>query len=77
MATYRCYQNENDTEPILYHLELKDIKHIYCNNHFSSVDSPTINTLIVMLYMGGDSMPDITTSFKINKKYYKNIKKIK
>lgn len=76
MATFKCYQNEKDTEPIIYHLELKDIKHLYCNNRHQDVDSDCVNTLMILLYMGGIS-PNVSTTSKVNKTHFKNILKIK
>jgi len=77
MAAYSCYQNEKDTEPIIYHMELKDIKHLYCNNRYQNVDNDIVNTFMVLLYMGGSVPPNVSTAYRINKKYFKNILKIK
>jgi len=76
MAIYKCYQNEKDSSPIIYHLELKDIEQLYCNNRHDAVDASTINTLMCLLYMGGSS-PSVSTFSKVNKTKLKQTLKFK
>lgn len=64
-----------DSEDI-YSLNRNDIKSLYCNNRNSDIDNELINTLIVIICMGG-RIPSVTTSFKINKNEMKNKLKFK
>uniref|UniRef100_A0A6C0AYE3 Uncharacterized protein n=1 Tax=viral metagenome TaxID=1070528 RepID=A0A6C0AYE3_9ZZZZ len=69
-------KKEDREEPIVCHFELQDIKKIYCNNRHSNVGQDEINTLVMLMYMGG-SMPTVSTTSKINKDYFKDKLKIK
>ena len=60
----------------IYHLNLADIKNIYCNNRHKDVNQECINVLVIYMYMGG-SDPRVSTTSKINVPYFKDIKKIK
>ena len=64
-----------DAEDI-YSLSRSDIKSLYCNNRNENVDHDLINTLMVIVCMGGP-IPSITTWFKINKNEMKNKLKFK
>jgi len=57
-----------------YNLTLDDIKQLYCNNHYSHVENDTVNTLIVILHMGG-WQPIIKTTFNNNPKFIKSAMK--
>ena len=74
MAQYKCTQI--DEEDILYNFNLQDIKKLYCNNRYHDDNSETVNTLVVLLYMGGEE-PTVSTSYKINPDYIKNTIKFK
>ena len=56
-----------------YDLSLKDIKQVYCNNRYNDIDHDVVNTLVILLIMGGE-IPKIKTGYVLNPEMIKNNK---
>ena len=52
---------------LVHELSLLEIKHLYMNNRYSDIDHDVVNMFMVLMYMGGNNIPKVTTSYKINK----------
>ena len=61
---------------IAFTLSRKDIKELYCNNRHEYFDFDTINTYIILLFMGG-SIPKVSTSFEVDTDYVRKQLKFK
>ena len=76
MAKFNFKSFEEEDDEVKYDLELAEIKDLYCNNRHQDVRPDIINTLMVLLYMGGH-LPTVVTSYKINPESLKNRLKFK
>jgi len=69
----KCVSSEFED---IYCLELSDIQNLYCYNRYREADDSIIDTIMVLVCMGG-SIPTISTSFKNNKEFFKKVIKFK
>jgi hypothetical protein len=65
-----CLGKFVSTDIDMYLLNLNEIKQLYMNNRNKDTDPFIVETLLMLMCMGG-SIPTVTTSFKINEKEFK------
>ena len=68
--------NDEPEDELGYDLDLIDIKNLYCYNRHNDINMDYVDTLAILMYMGG-SLPTVKTSYKINTEFLKTQKKFK
>jgi hypothetical protein len=52
---------------MVHELSLKELKYIYMNNRYNNINHDVVNMFMTLMYTGGNNVPKITTSYKMNK----------